>query len=135
MTLIPINLKPSTRQLRQFGTICAVVLPLLGWWASRETVWIASLATIGAAIAILSWMAPRWIEPWYRGLSLLMLPINWIVSEVTLWMTYVLIFIPIGCAFRLVGRDRLDRTIDRHCDSYWQPKLPPRSAASYYRQS
>jgi hypothetical protein len=36
--------------------------------------------------------------------------------------------------FRVMGRDALQRRIDRDAKSYWQPKAQPRDAGSYYRQ-
>jgi hypothetical protein len=48
---------------------------------------------------------------------------------------YMAVFLPMGIAFRLFGRDRLQRRIDRNCKSYWSLKKQPKSAASYYRQS
>ena len=39
MKLIEINWQPTDRQLRQFGVICLVALPALGWlWGGGTTI-------------------------------------------------------------------------------------------------
>ena len=135
MALIELNWNPTSRQLRQFGGICLVALPLLGWlWSANATV-IATLALIGLLMALAAWLYPQAIAPLFVGLMLITAPIGMVIGEVAMFLIFVTVFLPIGMFFRVMARDRLQRKLDRDSSSYWQPKRPPSSVASYYRQS
>ena len=135
MALLEINWNPTSRQLRQFGGLCLVALPLLGWlWSGTSTV-IATLAGIGLLIAVATWVYPKAIAPLFVGLMLITVPIGMVVGELAMFLIYMTVFLPIGIFFRITSRDRLRLNLDRQATSYWQPKRQPRSVASYYRQS
>ncbi|MCC7335281.1 MAG: hypothetical protein IT422_09295 [Pirellulaceae bacterium] len=135
MSLVQANWQPTHRQLRQFGLLCALALPCVAWLWSLSASWFAGLSAAGVLLALLSWYLPVAVAPLFIGVMLITLPIGLVVSEIVLLLVYALVFVPIGVAFRCLGRDRLERRIDRSRDSYWEPKLRPRSLASYYRQS
>lgn len=135
MSLIQANWQPTHRQLRQFGVLCAVALPCMAWLWSLSAMWFTGLSVVGALLAMLSWWLPAAVGPLFIGVMLITLPLGLVLSEIVLLLVYALVFVPIGIAFRCFGRDRLERRIDRSRGSYWEPKLRPRSLASYYRQS
>ncbi len=135
MALIETNWNPTARQLRQFGSLCLVSFPLLGWlWSGNLTV-ISALAGLGLLIAITAYVYPKGISPFFVGLMLITAPIGMVVGEVAMFLIYMTVFLPIGMLFRITSRDRLRLKIDRHATSYWQAKRPPKSVGSYYRQS
>ena len=135
MALIETNWDPTARQLRQFGGLCLVSFPLLGWlWSGNLTV-ISALAGLGLLIAITAYVYPKGISPFFVGLMLITAPIGMVVGEVAMFLIYMTVFLPIGMLFRITSRDRLRLKIDRHATSYWQAKRPPKSVGSYYRQS
>lgn len=135
MSLVQANWQPTHRQLRQFGVLCAVALPCMAWLWSLSAMWFTVLSVAGVLLVLLSWYLPAAVAPLFIGVMLITLPIGLVLSEIVLLLVYALVFVPIGMAFRCLGRDRLERHFDRNCDSYWKPKLRPRSLASYYRQS
>lgn len=135
MSLIEMNFQPTRRQLRQFGGICLIALPALGWFWSGDPAVMATLGAVGLLLAAASWLVPRWILPLFIGLILVTVPIGMVVSEVAMFLIYVIVFLPIGILFRVVSRDRLQLKIDRKASTYWQPKRQPSSVGSYYRQS
>lgn len=135
MSLVQANFKPSDRQLRQFGTICLFALPLLGWLWSASLSVLMMLAGVGALIAVVSWVVPKLIGPLFIGLMLITVPIGMVVSELAMLLVYITVFLPIGCFFKITGRDRLQLKFDRNSATYWQPKQQPTSVKSYYRQS
>lgn len=94
-----------------------------------------SLAVVGAVIAVVSWVVPKLIAPLFIGLMLITVPIGMVVSEVAMLLIYLMVFLPIGCCFKLIGRDRLQIRLDRDASTYWQSKQQPASVKSYYRQS
>ena len=120
-------------------------MPLAAWllsgrpwddaWLGWQRWLVGSLAAAGVAMAVVSIAAPRLLRPVFVGASLLAFPIGFVVGEVLLAAIYFLVFTPIAIMFRLIGRDALDRRIDRSAVSYWRPKTQPRDVASYFRQS
>ena len=134
MKLVEMNWHPTDRQLRQFGLIGLVALPLLGWLWSAGMLGIGILAAVGLALAVLGLTYPQSLRPIFVGLSLISLPIGWVVSELALLVLFYGVFLPIGLLLRLLGRDPLDRKFDAQASSYWQPKKPPAGAASYFRR-
>lgn len=134
MSLVEINWSPTSRQLRQFGVLCLVVLPLLGWlW--RANAWgIGILVGVAVAIAVAAFWQPRLVRPVFVGLILLTAPIGMIVGELALLLMFFAIFFPISLWSRIVRRDALQLRIDREADTYWQSKSEPKDAAGYYRR-
>lgn len=135
MTLMQINWKPTSRQLWQFGQVCAVGLPAIGWlWGGSPTM-IVTLAAIGAILAACGWLVPAALKPVFLGLSLVTAPIGIVVGEVAMLVIYFGVFVPLGFVFRAMQGDPLELRLDRARDSYWQPKKKPLHVANYYRQS
>ena len=134
MKLVEMNWHPTDRQLRQFGVIGLVMLPLLGWLWSSGVLGIGILAAVGLVLAALGLTYPQTLRPIFVGLSLVSLPIGWVVSELTLLVLFYGLFLPIGLLLRLLGRDPLDRKFDAQASSYWQPKKPPTDVGSYFRR-
>ena len=134
MAIVDINWQPTARQLRQFGGICLVALPLVGWFWGAGTTLIAVLAAIGAAVLALSWIAPPTVKPIFLALSVIAIPIGMVIGEIALVLIYFGVFLPMGLAFRLFVGDPLDRALYRSAVSYWQKKKPADGPASYFRQ-
>lgn len=135
MALVETNWNPTSRQLRQFGGLCCIALPLLGWlWSGSSTV-TTTLALIGGLVAAAAWVYPKAVAPLFVGLMLVTTPIGMVIGELAMFLIYITVFLPIGIFFRVTSRDRLKLKLDRQVTSYWQPKRQPNSVASYYRQS
>jgi len=134
MTLTPFHHQPTVRELRQFGYLCVVMLPLVGWLWGVKAGTIIALTGIGLAMAGLASVAPQWLKPIFVTLLWITAPIGMVISELMLALFYYAVICPIGVLFRMLGRDALQQRADREAESYWQPKPPPKDAASYYRQ-
>jgi hypothetical protein len=134
MKLVEMNWTPGDRQLRQFGCVALLALPLVGWLWKAGSLGIAILAALGVVLAALGWRRPQWLRPIFIGLSLVTFPIGWLVSELTLLLLFYGVFLPLGFVMRAVGYDPLDRSFKPAADSYWQPKKRPTEAASYFRR-
>lgn len=146
MTAIEFNWNPTDRQLRQFGFIALVALPLAGWmlsgrptpetWQTFHTPLLGSLAAAGVLSASLARFWPRALKPAFVLLSLITWPIGLVVSEVIILSIYFFLFTPLALLFRIIGRDALDRRIDRSAtETYWRAKRQPAGPKSYFRQS
>lgn len=134
MSMIQMNTAPTTRQLRQFGCLCAVLIPAIGWFWSAPNAILWWLLGMGLLIAVLAWTAPSVIRPLFIALSIVAFPIGLVVSEAAMLLIYFGVFFPIGLLFKSVRRDALKLRMDRTATSYWTDKSEPTDPESYYRQ-
>lgn len=134
MPLVQLNWNPEERQLKQFGWFSLVLLPLVAWFWGATFFLIGIFFGIGALLALLGMVAPRVLKPVFVGLSLILMPIGLVVGEIMLVVVFLLVFLPIGLIFRIMGRDRLQLKINRRRKSYWQPKETPSQTERYFRQ-
>jgi hypothetical protein len=96
---------------------------------------IGSLAAVGGVLVWLSVVAPRYVRPVFIVASVVTYPIGLVVGELMLLVIYFSVFTPVAVVFRLIGRDALERKIDRGAATYWRVKERRGDAASYFRQS
>ena len=128
---------PSTRQLREFAAIGAIILCVLAIWlfASRGSLALAACYAAGAVVA--GWLGlarPRWFAPLFTTWLVLTFPIAWIVSTCVLAIIFYALVTPLGLLFRLMGRDVLDRRLRSDQNSYWQTKHAAENPERYLRQ-
>jgi hypothetical protein len=122
-----------------------VLLPLAAWllagrpmgdaWQASDGWLIGSLAAVGGLLVWLSAVAPRYVRPVFIAASIATYPIGWVVGEVMLSVIYFFVFTPVALVFRLIGRDVLERKIDRGAKTYWRLKESRGDVESYFRQS
>jgi len=120
--MIEINFKPSPKELRTFGiaflVACGLVGALLAWrfglGAPSYVLW--ALAPVGGLLAIVAW------------------PIGMVVGTVLLAAVYYLLITPLGLAFRLLGKDPMQRRFDRAATTYWIERRQAASVERYFRQ-
>ena len=134
MKLIEIQWSPSASQLRQFGVLCAIVLPFLGWLWSVSESGIGILLTTGAAIALLSFVWPPAVRVVFVGLTLAVAPVGMVLGEAAMLLIFLGVFLPISLMFRMIGRDALQRKIDKGASTYWQSKQESDKVSNYYRR-
>jgi len=134
MALLDPNWNPSKRQLRQFGLLCAAVLPFVSWFWSFNALSITIAFLLGLAIAICAFLVPRLVKPLFVSLIVIAMPIGLVVSELSLLLVFIFVFLPIGFCFRVLRRDRLRLGINRQSASYWEKKSRHKTLRNYYRQ-
>ena len=135
-SLVQVNWNPTDRQLRQFGVIGLFAFPLVAWiWAGGDSTTVGVFSAIGLIAAGLGMFCPVALKPVFLLLTLLVLPVGMLISEVTLLLVYFAVFLPIGLALKLVRRDPLQLLFDKHAQTYWQTKKRPSGLQSYFRQS
>lgn len=145
MAVVDLNLNPSPKQLRQFGLIGLVVLPLFGWlfagkplpgaFEPRQLQIHGWFIAAGVALGGFALIRPTLLKWLFVAACVVTFPIGLVLGEVIMATIYMLVFLPVGLFFRITGRDALERDIQKQRDSYWQPKKQPKNAASYFRQS
>lgn len=145
MAAFQLNLKPTPRELRQFGFIALAAFGVLGallygqvlplarhlGGAAAAVAW--GLWAAGLASAVLSLLAPRANWPLYAALMVIAYPIGWVLSHVILGLVFFGLITPLGLIFRLVGRDALHLR-SSGADSYWVPARRTESPERYFRQ-
>lgn len=138
MSLVQINWNPKHKELRNFGIIALIaslfISLLLYLLKGLGTQWILVIFGIGFIIFLSSIISDKLSRIIYLGLTLVTLPIGWLVSFILLAAFYFLLLTPIGLIFRIVGRDMLHRKFDSITDSYWFTRQPPDSNDRYFHQ-
>ncbi len=134
MALLHFNLKPSQRQLRQFGAACAVVVPLVVWFWSRSLYATTWAGVAGLLICGVGFIKPRILQPLFVALTVLAFPIGLVVGEVALLLMFFGVFLPMAVAFRMIGRDALQRRSAGDHKTFWQRRSPTPKSGRYFRQ-
>jgi len=143
MAMVSINWNPTDKALKQFAWISLVGFPLIGWVFSGRptsfesiTPWIATLVGLGIGVfsVVAGMVYPKAVKPIFLGLSLITLPIGFVVGEVFLLTVFFGVFTIVSLVFRLVGFDPMTRKYNSKAESYWEPKAQPTSARQYLRQ-
>jgi Saxitoxin biosynthesis operon protein SxtJ len=129
--LVSLQLRPSERQLRQFGWIAAAAFPVLSFLLGRGRL---PLFTLGALSLLFSLIWPRGNRPLFVAMSLVSYPIGFVVSHFALAVLFFGVLTPVGLLFRLLGRDPLARRFEREKPSYWVDLPKIASKKEYFRQ-
>src|SRR5579875_2933543 len=100
---------PDSRTLRQFAALWVAFFGGIAAWQGlvRGRVGLALAMAALAIVGGLGLIRPRLIRPVFVSWMVLAFPIGWAVSLLTLGLVYYGLFLPIGLAFRLAGRDAL----------------------------
>jgi hypothetical protein len=114
---------------RAVGGFCVIAAPY-ELWRGRRTLAL-SLAVVGAALLVLSAVAPRALRApsrvWWKLAEIL----GWINMRLLLGAFFFLVITPAGLLFRLFGRDPLVR---RHHGSMWTPYPERRRDTTHYER-
>jgi hypothetical protein len=114
----------NRKSLRTFGLGLAVVCAIVSWRLTVHEHAPAARMLQGAAVLafVLAWSYPLALKPVYRALMAVAHVLGWINTRILLGLTFYLLFTPVALFFRLIGKDPLDRGIDRGVSSYWRPR-------------
>ena len=135
--LIRLNLKPTPRQLNQFGLAWLVFVG--AWGAAAMWRWHSPSAAVALWITAVVVPAAGWLcrpimRAAYLALTLAAYPVGVVVSTVVLAAVYFLVLTPVGLLMRLLGRDPMFRRFDRAAATYWRVHTPPADSGRYFRQ-
>lgn len=135
MAIFEINTQPADRQLKQFGMICVVAIPVAVWmWGGQSSALIVG-GIAGVALGLVGLISPRLLKPVFVALVFLTFPIGLIVGELIMLTIYFGLFLPMALMFRIIGRDALQRRASTDAVSFWSPRTSPTSVRKYYQQS
>ena len=116
MSLVKINWQPDKKMLGEFSQAGMFFIGMLPFPLAPYR------GPVGPGLAVLV-------------VAGVLRPIGWVVSHLALGIIYYGIFTPVALVFRLMGRDPLNRRLDRQASTYWEPYEPDRGGkARYLRQ-
>jgi len=113
--------------LRRFALTTAAIIALLfglllPWlFAAGWPIWPWPLA---AVLALWGLVAPSGLRPVYRGWMRFGLVLSRLTTPLILSLVFFLLFVPIGLAMRLFGRDPMRRRLQPEAESYREPSQP-----------
>ena len=118
----------NRREQRKFGITMAIALVLLGfirwgfsWWRLEELPELPwAFILFAAAFLVLGLIIPKALQPVYRGWMILAHAINWMMTHILLTFVFVLLVIPTGVYFRILGKEPLKRKWLPRENSYWE---------------
>jgi len=134
MALVELNVDPSNRQLRQFGAIGLVTLPVAGWLWAHDGIVAGVAGAVGLTLFAMSLIAPRYLRPVFRGLTIVTLPIGLVAGEFVMLLIYFGLLLPTAIVFRITGRDQLRRRKPKEATTFWAIRKPPKHVRGYFDQ-
>ncbi len=138
MSLNEIDWNPKSKQLQDFGKIALVastVISLLLYLLKGVAIqWCLIIFAVGCIIFLISMISIKLTKMIYLGLTLVTMPIGFVVSFILMAAFYYLLLAPLGLIFRLIGRDPLYRKFDPAAKSYWLSRQPPKGPEQYFHQ-
>lgn len=135
--MIEVNWSPDNRTLKQFGLIGLLGFPGVGavaYWVWQMPTLAMVFAGLGPAVWLLGMLHTPSVRYVYVAMSVAAYPIGFVVSHTVLAAVYFLMFTPIGLIFKLIGRDALERRLDRQSATYWQSHPAANSPDRYFKQ-
>ena len=120
----------TRKRLRHFGLLVGGIFVLIGLWQlyreDHETVRVI-LLSLGGVLMGFGLLAPLHLGRVYAVWMKFAFLLGWVNSRILLSIIFFLIFTPVGIVSRILGRDALDRRIDRETESYWVERSPTQS--------
>lgn len=112
--------------LRKFGLVVgAVFLAIAAFLYWREVSWALIPAYIGAPLVVLGAIIPAILKPVYLAWMTLAIVLGSIVTRILLTIFFFVVITPVALFFKLIGRDALNRKLDRSAETYWIDKEYP----------
>jgi hypothetical protein len=136
MSLIRLNRRPSSRDLRVFATLWLLFLGVGGAiaWHKGAVSTALILWAAGAAVGLAGLLFPPLARPVYLVAIYATFPIGFVSSYVLLGILYFLVLTPIGLLMRMFGHDPLHRRFDPKKTSYWVARTGAKPPSSYFHQ-
>lgn len=117
------SLPTDTVALRKFGLVVGgVFLAIAAFLYWREVSWALIPAYIGAPLFVLGAIFPPILKPIYLGWMAFAIVLGSIVTRILLTVFFFVVITPVALFFKLVGRDALNRKLDRSAETYWIEK-------------
>lgn len=139
--MIKLDLNPNPRVLRQFAwfapiglpALAALVLRLVATFSWTHPALLASGAVAVVALVLYELGVPALVKGLFVTVSVVAIPIGFLLSHVLLMIVYYLVMTPIALVMRATGRDVLGKKLEPQRETYWHVRDAQRSKASYFK--
>ncbi len=131
-----INVHPSRKDLRGFGLV--LLCGAIGFALACQFLWhradlVRPLLAAGAA-ALFVVQIPILGRLLYIGWMGIGVAMGLVTSPVFMGLVYLLLFVPLGLVFKLMGRDVLRKQLSPSLPSYWEEYPEVKEPLRYLRQ-
>jgi len=128
----------TNKRIRKFAVTMAVAFSILGalvfFYFEKQTAGYVMWGMAGGML-VLGLPYPPLLWPIERGWYYFAFALGWINMRILLSAVFYVLFVPVGLFMKLIGRDPLDRKIDRSAETYWKEReQAPADPESYERQ-
>ncbi|MCH9688926.1 MAG: hypothetical protein K0V04_46260 [Deltaproteobacteria bacterium] len=137
MAVIEINKNPSKKELAWFGLMFLAFFGLIGgvvWWRFEAQNLAYGLWGAAGVIVAAYYAVPALQKPIYLGWLYAAYPIGWVISHVVMGIIYYVVITPIALVFKAMGRDALERKIDKSAKTYWVEHKTGGDPSRYFKQ-
>jgi hypothetical protein len=137
VALIDINWNPKRNDLRVFAGLQLVFFSFVAYVVATRftaTGLAGGLFATSVVIAVLGIVRPLALKPLCVAWMAAAFPIGWVVSHTLMAVVYYLLMTPVGLVMRLLGRDPMERKLDRNASTYWKRREPTKGSQRYFRQ-
>ena len=138
MSLVNVNWNPGRKDLNGFRLMSLIATGLIAGFLyvvkHVDPRWCMVIVSVGGFIALSGFISLRLTRYIYIVLIAVTLPIGLTVSFLLMAVFYFGLITPLGCIFRLIGRDALCRRFDRQTKSYWIPHEQATKTQRYFQQ-
>lgn len=135
--MIEINFHPARKEMRVFAFLEILFFGLISYAIYRKTDSLTvptAIFSIALSVGILGFFFPQWMRIVYVGWMIAVYPIGWLVSHLVMAVVFYLVIWPIGLTLVLMGRDPMQRKIDRQADTYWIARRKDDRTQRYFKQ-
>lgn len=117
------QIKESRKDLRKFGlTVGAVMIAIAVILVVKRSNSAVYWGSAGLLLFVLSISVPGVLKPLNKIWMTFALVIGWVMTRVILAILFYIALTPTALIARLIGKDPLNRRIDRAAKSYWEKK-------------
>lgn len=117
------NYNSETKSLRKFGITMSIVFAAITCFILlRHKQGIFITLNLSILFLIFAFVLTNFLKPVYILWMKLAFILSWINTRLILIIMFYLVLTPMSILLRLLGKDLLDRKIDKNKDSYWHKK-------------
>ena len=113
-----LKLSMTPRRLTVFSFILAAALLFFSLQVEHGVI-IWSLRAAAFTSVAVGFMDSRILATPYRFWMLCALVIGWFVLHIVLVLVYIVFITPLGILFYVIGKDPMQRRIDKKAETYW----------------
>ena len=120
--------KLDKQGLRKFGLTTGIIFAVLFGFV-LPFIWRTDLhrwpLVVGGILCSVALIAPRALSPFYAVWMRIALILGWLNSRIILGIIYLLVVTPMALVMKLLGKDPMQRQLDREKESYRIASTPP----------